>query len=651
MFKLFFLLVGFFTGLTIHAETSSDSLLTLEDLSDFKAADQQLIQASFPELMSQESTKGAAVVATIGGDGGCSFNSSVRATPIQDAIDWTGVTYTELRIVEDIYDEEDITLDDRDMVIKGGYATCADAANDVMSDPDSLDTIIQSSTDTNPVFRIQGNSTSNNVSFYNLTIRNSGASNWYGGALRINNADTNVSINRVAMSNNTGLRGGAIAVTGISGDASVVLNRVQINGNTAEHGGGLYCNNPNATLTINSSSGKTHGVYSNTATVGDGGGALIENGCVFTTYQGTQDLNLFGDDYRGFALNNATGHGGGLAVLSGATANLYGRNTCVPFNQFWLCLFGNNTEPVSMFFNTADSDDNGTGDGGAIYASGSGTQVLAENVYLAANFSINGAALAAVTSAEVTINTAFENEAGAISCWQLGACVDINTNLAETAGGGFYVANGAIVNAANLQARNNRANAGVVGYTRDSNSELNFESGLFYANGDDGNGNYNDTYLFRAFQSSRLRLYYSTIADNAVVSRQIGNNDAYVSLANSIIYDPSGVDIYTESGNSPTRFTHCLVLHENQSFWSLDLEPNVVADPLFVDANNQNYQLLDGSPAIDRCSQEWITAAHPDLLGNTRGFDITGIPDVEGPYDAGAFESISSDLIFKHGFE
>ncbi|MCW8869491.1 MAG: hypothetical protein OQK49_02205, partial [Proteobacteria bacterium] len=229
MFKLFFLLVGFFTGLTIHAETSSDSLLTLEDLSDFKAADQQLIQASFPELMSQESTKGAAVVATIGGDGGCSFNSSVRATPIQDAIDWTGVTYTELRIVEDIYDEEDITLDDRDMVIKGGYATCADAANDVMSDPDSLDTIIQSSTDTNPVFRIQGNSTSNNVSFYNLTIRNSGASNWYGGALRINNADANVSINRVAMSNNTGLRGGAIAVTGISGDASVVLNRVQIN--------------------------------------------------------------------------------------------------------------------------------------------------------------------------------------------------------------------------------------------------------------------------------------------------------------------------------------------------------------------------------------------------------------------------------------
>jgi hypothetical protein len=651
MIKYLFILVACLTVFTLQAETKSNSLLTVEDMSYFKEADQQLIKASFPELVSTDSTKGAPVVATIGGDGGCNFNSSVRATPIQDAIDWAGATYTELRIVEDVYDEENITLDDRDMIIKGGYATCADAANDILSDPDSLDTIIQSSTDANPVFRIQGNSTSNNVSFYNLTIRNSGSDIWYGGAMRINDADANVSINRVAMSNNTGLRGGAIAVTGNSGDATVVLNRVQVNGNSAEQGGGLYCNNPNAALTINSSSEKTHGVYSNTATAGDGGGALIENGCVLTAYQGTQDLNLFGDDYRGFALNNATGHGGGLAVLSGATANLYGRNTCVPFNQLWLCLFGNNTEPVSMFFNTADSDDNGNGDGGAIYASGLGTQVLAENVYLAANFSINGGAVAADTLANVTVKTAFENEAGAISCWQSGACVDINTNLAETAGGGFYTANGASANVANLQARNNRANAGVVGYTRDTNSELNIESGLFYANGDDGNGSYSDTYLFRAFQSSRLRLYYSTIADNAVASRQIGNNDAYVSLTNSIVYDPSGVDIYTESGSSPSRFTHCLVLHENQSFWSLESEPNVVADPLFVDSGNQNYQLTDGSPAIDRCSQEWITAAYPDLFGNTRGFDISGIPDIEGPYDAGAFESISSDIIFKHGFE
>jgi len=650
MFKFLTLIVGI-SSFTVQAKTMPESLLTNEDLSYFTKTDSQLIKASFPELLSLDASKGAAVVATIGGDGGCNFNSSVRTTPIQDAIDWQSSTYTELRIVEDVYDEENITLNDRDMIIKGGYASCADAANDVLSSPDSLGTIIQSSIDSNPVFRIEGNSTTNNVSFYNLTIQNSGADNWFGGAIRIDNADASVSLNKVAMSNNTALRGGALAVIGNSGDTLVVLNSVQVNDNTAQQGGGLYCNNPNARLIINSSSGKNHGVYNNKATAGDGGGALIAGGCEFTTYQGTQDLNLFGDDFRGFNFNSATGHGGGLAVLAGSKANLYGRNTCVPFQQFWLCLYGNNSEPVSMFFNSADFDDDDNGNGGAIYASGLGTEVLAENVYLAVNFSMNGAALAADNLADVTVSTAFENEAGDITCWQPGACVDLNTNMAEISGGGFYVANAANLSAANLQARNNRAMAGVVGYVRDPSSELNFESGLFYGNGDDGNGDYNDTNLFRAFQSSYLRVYYSTITDNAVASNQIGNHDAYVLLANNIIYDPLGVDVYNESGANPTRFMDCLVLHENQSFWGLASETSVVANPKFIDANNQNYQLSDDSPAIDRCNQEWITAAYPDLLGHARGFDIPGVPDLDGPYDAGAYESISSDVIFKHGFE
>lgn len=649
MFKLFCLLVGFFTGLTIHAETSSDSLLTPEDLSNFKAADQQLIKASFPELISQDNTKGAAVVATIGGDGGCHFNSSVRATPIQDAIDWSAVTYTELRIVEDVYDEENITLNDRDMVIKGGYATCADAINDVMSDPDSLDTIIQSSTDTNPVFRIEGNSTGNNVSFFNLTIRNSGASNWYGGAMRINDADAYISINKVAMSNNTGLRGGAIAVTGNAGDAAVVLNRVQINGNTATQGGGLYCNNPNATLTINASSGKTHGVYSNTATAGDGGGALIENGCVLTAYQGTQELNLFGDDYRGFAFNKATGHGGGLAVLSGATANLYGRNTCVPFNQLWLCLSGNNTEPVSMFFNTADSDDDSDGRGGAIYVSGLGSEVLAENVYIAANFARDGAGIAAENSATATIKTAFENEAGPISCWQPGACTDFNSNLAEIAGGAFYAETAAVVNVFNAQVRNHRANAGVAGYVRDNNSIIDVEGSVFFNNGDDGDGNYNDLYLFRAFQGGESKLQYSTVGENKVTSRFFGNNDARIYLANSIIYDPDGVDIYTVSGNNtPTQFGNCLIVHEDQSPIATDM---YTLDPQFEDVGDNDYRLKDGSPAIDMCGHQWISPTVPDMDGNLRPIDLPGIGNLHGADDAGAFEVTVSDIIFKDGFE
>ncbi len=645
MFK--FIIITLTVCFMTQAKTSSESLITAEELSSFSAEDKQLIKASFPELMKHDVTKGVAVVATIGPPG-CDFNVNNTATPIQDAIDWSP-TYTELRIVEGLYHEENITLDDRSIIIKGGYATCADAANDVMSSPDSLNTIIQSYMGaTNPAFSIRGSTTSNSVIFYNLTIRNSGSNDSYGGAISVDNADVNISLNNVAMSHNTAFVGGALAIVGSTGNANVVLNSVQVNNNGAQEGGGLYCNSPNAHLTINSSSGKTHGVYNNSATAGDGGGAFITNGCTFTSYQGTKTYGFNSDDYRGISHNTATGNGGGLALTILAKANLYGRNTCVPSNQSWLCLFGNNSEPVNMFSNIADADDDDNGNGGAIYVS-QGGKLLAENVYLVGNSSVNGGAVSFEGIATVTIKTAFSNEAGAISCWQPGGCVVINNNTAKVAGGGFYVTSPAKADVANLKARNNRAMIGVMGYVEGVSAELNFESGLFYGNGDNGSNGYNDTYLFSSNTGSKLNIHYSTIVDNKVGLSQISNNEAYVAMGNSIIYDPNGVNIYTVSSGSPYHFIGCLLVHENQSFNGIN--DVIVGDPLFEDSGNNDYRLTDSSPAIDMCDQQWVTAAYPDLLGNTRGFDVPDVPNFIGPYDAGVYENISSDIIFKHGFE
>ncbi|GAA4824972.1 hypothetical protein GCM10011365_05260 [Marinicella pacifica] len=450
------------------------------------------------------------------------------------------------------------------------------------------------------------------------------------------------------MSYNTGLRGGALAIVGNSGSPNVVLNSVQVNNNTASQGGGLYCNNPNAYLTINASSGKTHGIYNNTATAGDGGGALITNQCTFTSYQGNKTLDIFGDDFRGFYYNTATGNGGGLALQNGAKANLYGRNSCIPFQNLWLCVFGNNTEPVSMFFNIADNDDDGSGNGGAIYVS-QGAELLAENVYLAANFAINGGAVAAENIATVNIKTAFENEAGAISCWQPGACVDINANMAETAGGGFYAASGAVINVRNAQVRNHRANAGVAGYVRDSNSVVDVEGSVLFGNGSGGNGDYNDLYLFRAFMGGESKLTYSTVGENDVVSRFFGNNDGRVYLGNSIIYDPDGVDIYTDSGaTNPNQFGDCLIVHEDQTPVGTNM---YTLNSQFENVGNDDYRLKDGSPAVDMCGQPWFSPTAPDMDGNLRPIDLPGIGNLHGLDDAGAFEATSSDIIFKDGFE
>jgi len=645
------IIIAGLTALSITGYCKTNShILKLEDVAQLPLKLQQEIKSQYPEAQLSIPKGVVSTVATIGGDGGCDFNSSVRTTPIQDAIDSQSVTYTELRIVEDVYDEENITLEDRNMIIKGGYATCADAANDVMSSPDSLSTIIQSSTDSNPVFKIQGNTGNNQVNFYNLTITNSGASNWFGGAFRINNADANVTLNNIALTYNNGLRGGAIAVAGDSGNTTVYLNGVSINNNSALEGGGLFCNNPTAKITINSSTGLTHGIYSNNATDGDGGGVLVTNGCEFISYQGTKDFQLFGDDLRGINFNSATGNGGGLAVLNGSSAQLYGRNSCVPFQNFWLCLFGNNTDPVNLLLNTADSDDtNDGGMGGAIYVSGPGSELIAENTMMTANFANEGGAVATEDEAVAIIKSAFENEAGSIPCWQPGGCSEINSNFAENFGGGLYADSASETYVINTQVKSNRSDTGTAGYTRDNNSKLNFEGSLIFNNGDDGSGDYNDLYVLRSYNSSNLSVYYSTIADNFSTSHVITNYDARVELYKSIIHESNNLPIYLEAGiNNPTRVIDCLVTHEQDSLTATRV---LVTDPKFTDRDNQDYTLVDNSPAIDYCDTQWVAPLYTDIQGNARNIDLPVIPDVYGSVDAGAYENVSSDIIFINGFD
>lgn len=647
MFKFIFSILGLIAGYSVIAKSNSDYRLTSQDISYFSVEDQMRIKTAFPDLITGDAAKGAALVATIG-PSGCDFNSAMTTTPIQDALNAAAV-YTELRIVEGSYDEEGIILNNRAVKIKGGYANCSDAASDTLSSFESVATVIESSTDNGPVFIIQGNASNDYIAFSNLTIQNSGSSNENGGAIQVNNSDGGLALRTVALIGNTGENGGAIAVVGAQGVPYIALNKVQISDNSATEGGGIYCSHPNGNITQNVSNGETHGIFDNTAIAGDGGGVLIENGCQFTSYQGSQDIDTTGSERRGINFNTATGNGGGVAIRSGAKASLYGRNSCALIGTDYICLFGNNTEPMSLFFNQADHDDNGSGDGGAIYVTGIGSELLAENVDLTLNRAYSGGGVAANAGATALLTTAFGNEFEAISCWQPGACLDVNSNLGKALGGGFYVSTGAVLTVGNAQVRANRAIKGIAGYVNGSSSELNFEGSVFYDNGDNGSGDYSDQYLFRAFDSAQLRISYSTVANNQPTTRLIDGFNSYVALSNSIIYDPNGVDIFSESGSNAAHFADCLVVHENQSFGGITRE--LVGDPLFVDSGNNDYRLTDSSPAIDRCDQQWITAVYPDMLGQARGFDAPGINDTYGPYEAGAYEKVSTDVIFKDGFE
>ncbi|HKE46898.1 MAG TPA: hypothetical protein VKB52_02450, partial [Rhodanobacteraceae bacterium] len=79
--------------------------------------------------------------------------------------------------------------------------------------------------------------------------------------------------------------------------------------------------------------------------------------------------------------------------------------------------------------------------------------------------------------------------------------------------------------------------------------------------------------------------------------------------------------------------------------------PGDLVDPGFVDAAAGNYRLRGDSGSIDQCT---LLVRAPDgghdvdPDGNARPVDLA-VPDVDGPYDRGAFEL--PDRIFADDFE
>ncbi|WP_395374638.1 hypothetical protein [Marinicella sp. W31] len=588
--------------------------LTLAE--QFKSWEEHTLAAMEARL--DQENRGGSTVVTVGSDNACDIRQGT--TKIQDAID---TAPDEIRIVTDTYNEN-LIISDISIDLVGGFANCTDAANGVSDNGQ----VTVDGTNTATVLQINGATQRNTVNIRNIIFQNGNGSGFLpGGGISTLGADLQLNLTNVWLSNNAGTLGGGLAV--VSGNTDISGVDFLVASNTADQGGGIYCSSADASILMADTDGGIAGVFNNTATAGDGGGVLLQSGCVFTTYTGTSGGFL---DLRGVASNSATGNGGGVAVESGSTANLIGFQFC-----FFFCI-GNNDQPMNINNNTADSDDDNVGIGGGIHVTGTDSRVAAFNALVADNVAFNGGAVAVADTAE--FETRYSNE----NCWSPGSCNQYMNNSSESFGGVFYVATGGQADVALSYIQNNGSAAGVVAYARDTDSSIDMEGNVITNNGDDSDAVL-DNYAFRAFNDGAMTLTYNTIADNELDDEVIGHAGSSFNLFYNIVHDP-GRDVFDGAG---TLVAFCNIVNEDASFSGTQ---SVVDDPEFIDRVGGDFHIdVDTSPAVDLCQQGFFPADYDDIDLQARGLDDPIAGNISGPYDAGADETYSNEIIFKDGFD
>ncbi len=555
----------------------------------------------------------------VGSDPACTHAS------IQAAIDAAAANGAGLDLVfvasNQPYTGQALTIVGHDVWLSGGYSSCTAS----QSTPGQRTTLDGAGNGGNPVIRIDNfGGRRGNVILWNLDLTGGHVPSGEGGGLRVE-GNLQIDLAGVRVRANSALKGGGLYVKGQSatepaslgaldstqtGNASLIQDNqaseggglygdewasmaitVRTESNQAARGGGLFLNGLTSTAFayVDPTSLSGGGIRNNLASE-DGGGVYVTNGASFMTDRGTPDQAAV--ELRG---NRAGRHGGGLYAGSGTFAHL--RRAVVADNQSGTLMPGN---------------------GGGLYVAMSGN-ILFDGV-----------------DPSQGIGT---------FCAQTLPCAALSGNTAGSAGhtgfgGGAYIGHQGNLNLKYAAVTNNSADDGAaVGV-----------SGGFPGNGASlysvlMTGNTSPGAMLVAAGGAFLHVEGSTLTANQVASL-LRVDQADASVFGSILYQP-GNPLLTTTGSSNV-VTQCVVA-------SSDFDPSGdvrAVDPMFIDANAQNYRLAVGSPAIDACTSFVSVNATYDYALQPRGVDQPGVPDNGGPYDIGAFEMpLVPDAIFASGFE
>lgn len=564
------------------------------------------------------------IISTVGstGPGSCDFAT------IQAAIDGGALL---VRVVQGTY-AENLSIVDRDVDIVGGYTSCANAeADDLPLQPDAGSTVVDPGTLT--ALAISGAASSNVVNISNMQF--SGGSGFFApGGIAVS-GDVDVTIENVNVVNNFGTLGGGILVTGSA--AALLVENSFINNNESDtDGGGLACTD-SALIII----GGYVQISDNHAN--DNGGGISANNCGLLSFAGDDIVFARVPMLTGILGNTADIHGGGIYAEAGAGIFLSGAEC------FGLFCFGNPFGPARLSGNQADADMNATlagddGDGGGLYATGASTLVSLGNAWVDQNSAgRDGGGLYVNDGAELVMGTIQGTRCPDAGCSRLFDNA-AGATVASSAWGGGVAALSSAVNMINTRVEANSSNGRGTGVFISAPISAVFEGNIFFnqqpiTRAPTGTGGEFVFYL----ASSEATLAYNTLARNNAATAVIGLGvTATMNFLGSVVVDES-VDAFELNGG--TVLPGCSESHDVVSAGSPAGLSVLVTDP-FVDAANYDFHIFPQSELEDACDAALYPNPEPDIDGEERGFDNPDFPNFDGPFDIGADETLTSDIIF-----
>ncbi len=467
-------------------------------------------------------------------------------------------------------------------------------------------------------------------------FQNNTATNGNGGGIR---ATKNLIIDNVQFTDNVaGTAGGGVQASGI-----IDILNTHFQNNRANSGGGMSAGNPStATVTISNTQ-----FYSNSALSGVGGG--LDAGL------NTKILAVTNSLFEG---NNSATDGGGLYAfngpfilqntqfLSNTAVNGGGLNfTFNPIDAVDVLIQGNiasgNGGGIHTFGTATFSGDwsvinnRATGDGGGIWAN---SALRATNGRIDRNSSSGsgGGYYGALANLFIDGTSFTNNEAGgdgggayASSAWDVEQ-VHFENNSAANVGGGLLLTRFVRITATRFLDNSARLGGGLAVSNTFGGSAVQFTVNTVFAN---NIASENGTSVYYN-QPRPIRFVHNTLAQVGVrTGSSIYVNTATVTVTNSIL-TKYNTAIENAGGLVFSEF-NLFYNNGNDTIGTVATSDDLVGNPNFLNATNDDFRLIKSSPAIDSGTNAGITR---DILGGTR-------PEAAG-FDRGAYEGGYATVLY-----